>query len=689
MALASPGLFGKYRAIVVAVAFFLVFDLGVLVLNFYTSFRIAEDAVMINLSGRQRMLSQRTAKAVFQVEEAVRAEHNPEPALKELRDAVSLFDTTLAAFRTGGTVTGSDAQPVLMAGVRTPESFAVLDQAEAVWKPYLASLQPLISGTYSAEQLHTAVAQASAQNNRVLGLMNELTTQLEREATAQANWLRMVQTTGIVLALFNFVFILFKFLRQLRAADAQVERKQKENDDILRTVGEGLFLLGADWKVGSQVSQSTSRVLGHEVAPGADFAQVLRRLLPGESFGTAHDYIGLLLSGRVKEALVADINPLTAIEVQGGHGARFLSFRFNSVREAGTITHLLVTVIDVTRTVSLEQELTEARRKARDDAAILLQLFRREPEVLAGFIDRTEAAMNQANDLLRSADERSARLTVDGVFRLVHALKGEASALDLGYFEGLAERFEDQLETLRERGHQLSSDDLLALPLLVDEMFERIAVVRETLSNFSRSRGLASIEVDTPPTSLGAGIEPILAELVERIAREQGKNVGFTADLALYEDLPAATRDGVRDIAMQLVRNAVVHGIEPEAERVSRGKPARGRIHLALHPGEAGRMQLVARDDGRGIDPERIRASLVASGRFSASEAAALNEKALIAQIFEAGVSTADTVDLHAGRGVGMDIVRNQVSRLGAHLKLSSRLGEFTSFRIALPGRTA
>ena len=71
--------------VIVAVAFFLVFDLGVLVLNFYTSFRIAEDAVMINLSGRQRMLSQRTAKSVFQVEEAVRTDQDPKPALAELR----------------------------------------------------------------------------------------------------------------------------------------------------------------------------------------------------------------------------------------------------------------------------------------------------------------------------------------------------------------------------------------------------------------------------------------------------------------------------------------------------------------------------------------------------------------------------------------------------------------------------
>ncbi len=689
MAAATPGLFGKYRAIIVAVAFFLVFDLGVLVLNFYTSFRIAEDAVMINLSGRQRMLSQRTAKSVFQVEEAVRTDQDPKPALAELRQAVQLFDSTLTAFRSGGAVTGSDAATVQMAGVRTDASRRVLDQAEAVWKPYLATLQPVLQGNYTSAELQTAVSTARERNTQLLGLMNELTTQLEQEATAQANWLRMVQTTGIVLALFNFAFILFKFLRQLRAADEQVERKEKENEDILRTVNEGLFLLGTDWSVGGQVSESTRRILGRAVEPGADFAAVLRKLLPAEAFDTARDYIGLLLSGRVKEALVAEINPLTAVEVRDdNHAVRYLTFRFNSVRRAGAITHLLVTVIDVTRTVELERELAEARRKARDDAAILLQLFRREPEVLDGFISRTEAAMNQANELLRTADARSARLTVDGVFRLVHALKGEAAALDLGYFEGLAERFEDQLGLLRERGNQLTNDDLLGLPLPVDEMFERIQVVRDTLANFQRPHGSAT-PAATSPATRGHELEPVLDELAQRIAREHGKLVDFTADLALLGALPAAQQEVLREICLQLVRNAVVHGIEPAIERQASGKPARGAVHLALHRAADQRLQLVARDDGRGIDPERIRSSLIESGRCSASAAAAMSDQQLIAQIFEAGVSTADTIDRHAGRGVGMDIVRDQVRRLGAHLRLSSRIGEFTSFRIALQNRAA
>ncbi|MEF9943012.1 MAG: hypothetical protein RR758_02360 [Burkholderiaceae bacterium] len=79
-----PGLPGKCRTTIVAVTFFLVFDLGVLVLNFYPSLRFAEDAVMVKLSGRQRVLSQRTAKNVFQVEEAVRSGQNPQAVARRM-----------------------------------------------------------------------------------------------------------------------------------------------------------------------------------------------------------------------------------------------------------------------------------------------------------------------------------------------------------------------------------------------------------------------------------------------------------------------------------------------------------------------------------------------------------------------------------------------------------------------------
>src|SRR3954471_8178930 len=97
--------FGKYREIIIAVALFLLFDLGVLVLNFYTSFKIDQDTVAINLAGRQRYVSQRIARTLLELD-AARASGQPfrKETLAELRAGAKIFDLSAAAFKEGNTI---------------------------------------------------------------------------------------------------------------------------------------------------------------------------------------------------------------------------------------------------------------------------------------------------------------------------------------------------------------------------------------------------------------------------------------------------------------------------------------------------------------------------------------------------------------------------------------------------------
>src|SRR6478735_6791258 len=110
--------FGKYREIIIAVALFLLFDLGVLVLNFYTSFKIDQDTVAINLAGRQRYVSQRIARTLLELDAARAAgqPYRPE-TLAELRSGARIFDLSQAAFKKGNTVPGGDGKPVFLDAV--------------------------------------------------------------------------------------------------------------------------------------------------------------------------------------------------------------------------------------------------------------------------------------------------------------------------------------------------------------------------------------------------------------------------------------------------------------------------------------------------------------------------------------------------------------------------------------------
>ncbi len=140
----------------------------------------------------------------------------------------------------------------------------------------------------------------------------------------------------------------------------------------------------------------------------------------------------------------------------------------------------------------------------------------------------------------------------------------------------------------------------------------------------------------------------------------------------------------IKDPLTHMVRNSADHGLESPAERRAAGKRETGRITLnALH--EGGHIIIEIADDGRGLAVERIRAKALAQGLASDAELAAMNEAQIQRFIFDAGFSTAAEVSAVSGRGVGMDVVRTNIERIGGTIDLTSRSGQGTTFTIKIP----
>ena len=160
--------FGKYREIIVAVGFFLLFDLGVLVLNFYTSFKIDQDTVAINLAGRQRYVSQRIARTLLELDAARAAGQPYKPeTLAELRGGTKIFDISNTAFREGGTIPGGDGKPVYLEAVTSERGVSLNSQVSAIWKPYHERLQPLMADGFTPAQLADVLAYSQANNIQI------------------------------------------------------------------------------------------------------------------------------------------------------------------------------------------------------------------------------------------------------------------------------------------------------------------------------------------------------------------------------------------------------------------------------------------------------------------------------------------------------------------------------------------
>jgi two-component system chemotaxis sensor kinase CheA len=480
--------FGKYREIIIAVALFLIFDLGVLVLNFYTSFKIDQDTVAINLSGRQRYVSQRVARTLLELD-AMRvagAPYKPE-TLAELRAGAKIFQMSHVAFREGGTIPGGDGKPVYLEPVVSSRGRELEEKVDVLWKPYFAALQPLLAGdNFTPQELAAALAYSQANNIKLLGLANDFVTETQQIGASRASVLRMVQTGGIVLALLNFAFILFKFLRRLKTSDAAIEAATEENREILTSVREGLFLLTPGHQLGSQLSRSTHTLFGRTLVPGQNFFEVLSTMVSEKALTDARDYVELLFSPHVKEQLVQGINPLSEVELTvtnrlGQQTTRYLSFHFNRVQDGAAVRHLLVTVQDITQKVELQARLTGERQRSQKELSMMLKAFETEPAMMRAFVDRAEASLLEVNDLLRSTSSASSEAqvlkAVDGAYRRIHAFKGDAASLGLEILATLAHQFESELQKLKDNG-AATGDALLALPLPLEDLLSKVGAFK-------------------------------------------------------------------------------------------------------------------------------------------------------------------------------------------------------------------
>ncbi|MEA1973170.1 MAG: chemotaxis protein CheA, partial [Candidatus Cloacimonadota bacterium] len=149
-------------------------------------------------------------------------------------------------------------------------------------------------------------------------------------------------------------------------------------------------------------------------------------------------------------------------------------------------------------------------------------------------------------------------------------------------------------------------------------------------------------------------------------------------------DLDKSIIENLSDPLTHLVRNAADHGLESTEERLAAGKPETGTVFLKAYH-ESGKVNIDVIDDGKGIDPEIIANKAIEKGLVSEQDIKKMPEKEILALIFAPGFSTADAITKVSGRGVGMDVVKTNIEKLGGTVSINSKIGEGTSINLKLP----
>jgi len=677
-----PALFGKYRELVFLIAVFVLIDTGVSVINIYTSHQIEADASHINAAGQMRASTQQLTKALLTLDMEIHRGAPTQSSQAEISEArLGFLDAQSLLQGKSGAIANS--------GFLAPEALSKkirdqLIQISQTWNPIDREVGPLtLAETLETEAVSSALSKAVTRNNRLTQQANDLGQSLEELAQQNAATMRTVQILAICLAFLNFCFIVFRFIARLSASDRAAALAQQENQRILGSVREGLFLLTQERTVGSQRSTSLDKLFGDRLKTGDNFHQVLARIYTLESAEAAESYIDVLFNRKIKQALLEQLNPLKEIELlerRGKNkGSAFVSFEFDQIRENNEVVALLVSVFDVSDEVRLGRELATAESRAKGEIDLLLGVLDQNPDTVADFLQASRNSLQQINRELQDVQpgRQSYPQLINRIARTLHGLKGEAATLACNSICQEIHDFEEILSPLRGRP-AIQGDDLIPIAIALSRLLAEVAKVEVVVNRIQHHIAGRNGE-QARPDPLWDSLKNI-ENLALQIADDLNKKVHFEAAVPRLDKVPPRLAGILQQAVPQLIRNAIAHGIESPKEREQLGKPAAGLIRVEITSEADGTLTMAIHDDGRGISAGHLRTVLVARNLFSPEIVSEMSDDQVIAMLFEPGFSSLDQSHLHAGRGDGLGVVKEVLRKFDGRLRISSRVNSHTRF---------
>ena len=724
----------KYFGLILLVALFLLLTVALLGLSAWTTNRLAKNTQVINVAGEQGASIQQLSKNLMDINLYLDAQQNtttisasdvqaasepmatqpkqseqialstlPQEALYRLQEIQQIrdrFENTLTAFEKGGVVQARDGSEVTIAAV-TNNADAAHNAANIrqIWTPYLGLLDSFLSsnsGNQAALRKEVSdylVDYSRLYNQSLLTDSSQLANALNQKAVDEANWLAKIQVGGIVVAVVLFLLIVFGALRQLMAGDRQLAIANQEMSEIMASVNEGLFLVNKDLVIASQYSSRLEEILGQKDIGNKNLLDVLRPLVPDSELEMAQTFIDQLYSDWVVEDLIEDLNPLHRISVQDeqGNGIKFLDFKFFRVWLGESIERVLVSVVDTTETVMLQASLDLQKEQQGRELEMLNIILNTDPTLMHNFVSGSIARLNDINQVLKQPNTNKNELhsKVHYIARQIHAVKGEASSLKLSRMVNICETFEESLQVMK-MSNNLSGEDFLGLVVLLEDLYRLFDVLENYSSRVGNNlSGSNDTNAELSPEQIARKFaqtqEDYFKQFVADIAARHEKKAqlvmrGFDQNLISPEQWAQ-----LKDVAIQLLRNSVVHGIELPETRLQRGKSQTGTIQLTLSQQSDGNLMLVAEDDGNGIDFNAIRRKAVVQGLVSVSQADAMQQQQLLSLMFSSGFSTATQESEDAGRGVGMDIIKDIIKNMGGRINIATDAESYTRFSMTFP----
>jgi len=500
---------------------------------------------------------------------------------------------------------------------------------------------------------------------------------------------------------------------QLEIWNQQLEQKVAERTVALRNLldhaGQGFLSFGEDLCISKEYSAECAVIFQRDIADEKVSALIYPDDLDQQAFLTA--VFGKILQEK-NEFLRETYFSLLPEEIV--FGDRYVGVTYKMINNANNSHEGRIMLILTDQT--LRKNIEDQVQAERDVLAMIVYVVTHSADFFAAVSQYTAFCQTGLTELLQ--EKKSAKEILTALFRTIHTFKGTFGQLRMGNVMAKLHDMEGRLDTIRAHdiagltGVQLTDKlRLFTEETMLDWLNEDLTILNNKLgeSFFQRKNTLIVdndrlLEIETKIQNvLSPGESWLLLADLHRLRYKPIRDLlqsypEYVCSLAERHEKavkpfeieggttfvdPEKYYDFVKSLG-HIFRNSIVHGLETFDERLAQNKDASGIITCTINENEGG-LILAITDDGRGMDPERIRDIAVEKGLCSLSDVQDLSGEECLQFVFADGFSGAAVVDELAGRGVGLSAVRAELEKLGGSVQIQTRIGKGTTFQFFLP----
>ncbi|MDR0291156.1 MAG: hypothetical protein LBI06_09490 [Treponema sp.] len=441
----------------------------------------------------------------------------------------------------------------------------------------------------------------------------------------------------------------------------------------------GLFFMDREYIIQDNYSRHLNELLSRSELNGKNFIELLSASVSSKELDAIKDYFGMVLDRIFDQTTLEDINPLTELHYTCAETGtkKIFQCEFVAVERGKGEVFLLVTIYDITAKVELQRRLKEEEAKRQEEMRSIFELIQVEPTVFNDFLGDAEYEFSRIDDTLKN-DKLTAHDALVEVYQSVHAIKSNAVILGLNTFGNKVHVLESTIKKLREMETEVPFENMLSLTVALEKLSmekDEFKTVIDKINSFKVGHS------DGHKQNEYVLIES-LTKTTDRAATDMGKKVKFIPAEIDGDALEKGPRRVIKEVLMQLIRNSVVHGVEAPEERLAKGKNETGVIRLSIKS-DGKTIHVKLSDDGRGLNFKKISEKALSLNMIKPEEAE--NKNVLLNAIFSPGFSTADEEGVHAGRGIGLNLVRDRIRDVKGTMKLQTEPDKGTIFNFFFP----